>query len=180
MYVKIEPHAYNLIDLLFVLKSSSAYYFEGDEVFNNHRTAYNLLKIIEEDDKYSFVDLISDEIEFLSEEALKKQYDNTDIISLINILTVYLSIVRYRSTLEEMLCESKYLFVKQLKIADYDYSERGELEDEKKDLFQDPEAEGKDFFEDDFDFGDNEEPPEIYERPSEVDEADIIRKPKSI
>lgn len=175
MYVKIEPHNYNLIDLLFVLKSSSAYYIcRDEEQFVNHRTAYNLLRIIEKDDKYSFVDLISDEIEFLSSEALKRPYDNNDILTLINVLTVYLSVVRYKSPLEEILSECQYLYVRQLKISDYDYSDRSESDEQEKDFFQELDES------DDFDFGDNEEPPEIYERPSEVDEADIIRKPKSI
>ena len=183
MYVKIEPHDYNLIDLLFVMKSSSEIYLSNDEGQRNHRKAYYLLNIIQDNDKHSFAGLISDEITSLSEEAIKRPHENQDIIGLINILSSYLYLVRSSFTLPEMFCEGEgsYVTVKKYNFSDYVISEENESDDiplldleEEKDFFQESDES------DDFDFGDNEEPPEIYERPSEVDEADIIRNPKSI
>jgi hypothetical protein len=150
MYVKIEPYNYNLIDLMIVIRSSTNYYYDGNAKNINYVKFNRLLEIIEKDDKYSFVDLISDEISCLSQELLNKPCDNSYVANLINIFTVYLSVVRYEDPLIKIISVEELLF-----------DEENESEDipllvleEEKDFLEEPFDEDTDFSE--FEFEDED------------------------
>jgi len=186
MYVKINNCQYNLISLLFVLDSATEYYLDDYHDFDSkesrHRKYSVLIEIINNDETNAFIALIADEIEYLSGLALKRPYDNNDIITLISILNGYLTVVRYGNSLREIFSDFDYLNVKEFCYRDYSEDITSDSDDEQhqadicssteqveKDFFKEPELENDDFeFENDFE----------ETKPSKAGES-WIRKPKA-
>lgn len=156
MYVKINTCQYNLISLFFVLDSAFEYYLDYYEEYDGkeskHRKYSNLLEIINNNEIGDYTALIADEIEFLSMLALKRPYDNNDIVTLISILNGYLNVVRYGNSLSEVFSDFDYLNVKEFCYKDYRENRTSDSDDERSeaDVSSSTEVVEKDFFKEPF------------------------------
>lgn len=156
MYVKINTCQYNLISLFFVLDSAFEYYLdyydEYDSKESKHKKYRYLIEIINNNEIGDYTALIADEIEFLSMLALKRPYDNNDIVTLISILNGYLNVVRYGDSLSEVFSEFDYLNVKRFDYMDYREDRTSDSDDEQPeaDIYSSTEEVEKDFFQEPF------------------------------
>ena len=156
MYVKINTCQYNLISLFFVLDSAFEYYLDYHDEYDGkeskHRKYSNLIEIINSNEIGDYTAFIADEIEFLSALALKRPYDNNDIVTLISLLNGYLNVFRYGGSLSEVFSDFDYLNVKKFYHMYYREDRTSDSDDEQPeaDICSSTEQVEKDFFKEPF------------------------------